>query len=519
MLLSINNNLLKPCNQSEVEEPKNLSLSYSGISIAKNTIYNLLGYGIPLIFAIVLIPPLVTGLGTERFGILNLAWIVIGYFSFFDFGIGKGLTKVIAEKIGSDQEDLIPGIFWTSLFMMLAVSLIAALGLMFFIPSIVNIFNISKNMHEETLDTFYILAISIPVVSTTAGLRGVLEAYQKFSTVNIMRVFLGIFTFLGPLLVLIFAKSLFWIVVFLIVIRIVIWALYLLQCLKVNPRIRNNIRLEFNSIRPVLKFSTWITIANIIGPIIIYSDRFLIGALISASAITYYATPYEVITKLLLIPGALVGVLFPVFSASYFNMPELSKKLFLRGVKIIFFILYPTVFLIISFSYEGMNMWLGQRFAENSSIILQYLSVGILMNSMSLIPNNFFQGIGKPRIPTLINLIELPIYIMVMWFSIKNNGIKGAALAYMIMAAIDAAAMYVVANRLFAVRFESKFNAISFLLMISALVIPFFINNVAIKGIFAVGLLSVFAFISWKYFFLYEEKYFVFSNLKMIFKL
>jgi len=316
-----------------VAKSEGFNKSYSGKSIAKNTVYNLLGYGIPLLVAVILIPPLIKGLGDERFGILNLAWIVIGYFSFFDFGIGRGLTKVISEKVGSNRKEEISDIFWTSFFLMLAISFLAAIVLFLIMPSIVEIFNISANMQSEALITFYALALSIPIVSTTAGLRGVLEAYQKFRNINLIRIFLGIFTFLGPLLVLFIINSLFWIVIVMIFIRILVWILYLLQCFKINDSIKNSIVFKFSSVRPVLKFSMWITIANIVGPIIVYSDRFLIGALVSAVAITYYATPYQIITKILLIPGSLLVVLFPIFSSGFLKDPDLTKKLFTKAAK------------------------------------------------------------------------------------------------------------------------------------------------------------------------------------------
>ena len=86
-----------------MEQSKILGISFSGTSITKNTVYNLLGFGVPMLMAVAIIPLLIKGMGTERFGLLNLSWIVIGYFSFFDFGIGKSLTKIIAEKIGKDD--------------------------------------------------------------------------------------------------------------------------------------------------------------------------------------------------------------------------------------------------------------------------------------------------------------------------------------------------------------------------------------------------------------------------------
>lgn len=497
-----------------MEETENLNQTYSGNTIAKNTIYNLLGNVVPIIFAVAFIPPLIKGLGTERFGILSLAWMIIGYFSFFDFGIGKGLTKIVAERVGSNKTEQIAKVFWSSLILMLAISGITVITVSFFIPSIVNLFNVSTIYKQETIDTFLILALSIPIVTTMAGLRGMLEAYQKFAAINLLKVFLGAFTFLGPLLVLLISNSLFWIVVFLIFTRISIWILYLIQCFKANSEIKKNFRFDLDSIKPVLKFSVWITIGNIIVPVIMYSDRFLIGTIISAVAITFYVTPYELITKLMLIPIALSGVLFPIFSAGFLSKPENTKKIFLRGVKFTFLIMYPFVLLIIAFAHEVIYLWLGEEFAIKSSFILQILAIGILMNSLSLIPNNYFQGIGKPNIPTLLNLLEFPIYILLMWFMIKTYGINGAAVAYMLFATIDALIMYIAANKLSLIKFHSKSYTLSFFIMIILLLIPLLLNNIIVKIIFVFGLIAIFVTVTWKYYFSDEEKTFFIKIFK-----
>ncbi len=497
-----------------MEESEILSNSSSSSSIAKNTLYNLLGNVIPIIFAVAFIPPLIGGLGTERFGILSLAWMIVGYFSFFDFGIGRGLTKIVAERIGLNQTEQIAKVFWSSVLLMITISLIAAIIISFFIPSITNLFNISAKYQLETTDTFFLLAFSIPIVTTMAGLRGMLEAYQKFAMINLLKVFLGAFTFLGPLLVLLISNSLFWIVAFLIFTRIVIWFFYLVQCFKVNDEIKRNIGFDLNAIKPVLRFSIWITIGNLIVPVIMYSDRFLIGVIISATAITFYVTPYEIISKLLLLSIALSGVLFPVFSGSYINTPELTRKILIRGVKFILLTIYPAVLIIITFAYEAIDIWIGKEFAIKSTLILQFLAIGILMNSMSLIPNIFFQGIGKPKIPTLINLVEFPIYLLAMWFSIKNFGINGAAFTFMAMATIDAVAMYFFASKMQHIKLHSKDYYVSFLLLLCGIILPFLFNNIYLKSVYVILFVSVFLIASWKFFLSVEEKSFIVSKLK-----
>ena len=140
------------------------------------------------------------------------------------------------------------------------------------------------------------------------------------------------------------------------------------------------------------------------------------------------------------------------------------------------------------------------------------------MNSLSSIPDNFFQGIGKPKIPTLMMLFELPVYVSVMWFSINWVGIKGAAFTFMIAAGMNALIMYIIAYKLFAVKFESRMNSFSFLLMMCGLIIPFYITSINIKIIFAVGFLTTFLFATWKYFLSVDEKSFLVSRLKINFK-
>ena len=174
------------------------------------------------------------------------------------------------------------------------------------------------------------------------------------------------------------------------------------------------------------------------------------------------------------------------------------------------------VFFLVMFSYEGIELWIGEKFAINSSLILQLLSIGILMNSISMIPNNFFQGIGKPKIPSLINLAELPVYVFIMWFSIQSYGIKGAAAAYLVMATIDAVSMYIVANKLYKIKFVSAANTVSFLIMLIVLIIPFFMSGLILKLIFTISYFSVYLIFAWKYFLSFEERAFISSKFKTI---
>src|SRR5579864_627462 len=90
----------------------------SGRLLARNTVWNLLGSGAPMLVAVFCIPILIRGLGKDRFGVLTLAWALIGYASLFDLGLGRALTQLVAKKLGTGEEKGIPTLAWTSLLLM-----------------------------------------------------------------------------------------------------------------------------------------------------------------------------------------------------------------------------------------------------------------------------------------------------------------------------------------------------------------------------------------------------------------
>src|SRR5207248_2159566 len=149
----------------------------SGRLLAKNALWSLLGTAAPLLVAVPAVPRLIHAMGTDRFGVLTLAWVVIGYFSLFDFGFGRALTKLVAEKLGARQNEDVPGLFWTSLTLMLVFGCVGSVVMAALSPWMVHsVLRIPVEIQRETLRAFYVLAASLPVVITTTALRGFLEA-------------------------------------------------------------------------------------------------------------------------------------------------------------------------------------------------------------------------------------------------------------------------------------------------------------------------------------------------------
>ncbi len=487
-----------------------------GRRLARNTILNLIGLGAPLVVAIFAIPFLIDGLGTDRFGILTLVWAAIGYFGLFDLGLGRALTQIVAKKLGTDREQEIPTLVWTALFAMLVVGLLgSAVVFLFSRWLVMTTLKIPPVLQSETLYVFYLVALSIPVVVTTAGLRGVLDAHQRFGLTNSVRIPMGVLIFLGPLLVLPFSRNLFSVVAVLIVIRVIAWVAYLILCFYVVPALRCGVVVKGSMLRPLIRFGTWMTVTNIVGPLMVYLDRFLIGAVLSVAAVAYYATPYEVVTKLWIIPVAVVGVLFPAFSTSFVQDRGRTSLLFDRGTKYVFLALFPLTLLIVTLAYEGLDLWLGGEFAQNSTCVVQWLAVGVFINSLAHVAFSLVQGVGRPDITAKLHLVELPFYLISLWWLVAAYGIEGAAIAWVVRIVIDAIFLFGIARRLLPTRESITLRAtvtIGTALLILALAT--FPVGIAMKGLFLLLVLTAFAMVAWFFILIAEERTLILDQFK-----
>lgn len=409
--------------------------------LAKNVAWNLLGTILPLVVGLFTIPILINSLGTDKFGVLTLAWMVIGYFSLFDLGLGRSLTKFVAEKLGAKQLDDIPSLIWTALMLMSVMGIIGGVIVASISSFLVtSVLNIPEILQMETLKAFYLLALSIPIVIGTTGLRGVLEGYQCFGLVNAVRIPMGLFTFIGPLLVLSFSNSLYHIVAVLLAGRILTLIIYILLCLHVVPAMKHAL-IRYNLVKPLLYFGGWLTVSNIIGPLMLYIDRFLIGAFISIGAVAYYTTPYEVIIKLLFIPSTILGVMFPAFSHAFANKQQSARLLYTNTIKYVFIIMFPFTIVCVLFGDVMLEIWLNEEFSKNSFHVAQLLSIGVLINAYGLISQAMVQASGRSDLTAKLHLIELPLYLLYLPFLMNEYGINGAAMAWVIRVTISAVAL------------------------------------------------------------------------------
>lgn len=414
-----------------------------------NTMWNLMGSSVVLAVGVVAMPFLVNGLGTERYGVMALAIAAIGYFGLFDLGLGRALSKLVAEYIGHNAEDGVPALVGTALAAMAVLGTAGGIIAALITPLLVHdLLAIPPDLADEVEFSFYLLAATVPILTTTAGARAVFEAYQRFGLLNAIKIPLSITFAIVPLVILSFTNNLAAIVAGMVFSRAIDWAIHMVLCLKfVGTKLgRPVIRRE--PLGVLLSFGGWMTVSNIVGPIMVYFDRFLIGAVVSMTAVSYYTVPFSVVTQLWIIPGALLAVLFPALSTLLTSDRERAAKLITRGVNVILLSLAPAVLIIVPLASPLLELWIGAEFAKHATPIMQWLMAGILINSVAHVPFAFIQAQGRPDLTAKLHLAELAPYIVAVWGLTSQYGAIGAAIAWTGRVFVDTTMLFIVSERM-----------------------------------------------------------------------
>ena len=497
-----------------MSKPINLT---SGRLLARNTLINLGGEAVPLLVALLALPVLIHSIGVDRYGVLTLSMMVVGYFGLFDFGLGRAATKLIAEAAGLGKETDIPGLFWVSLYLMLTFGVAAAVLVAALAPwMVLSVLKIPPALRLESLYAFYLLALSMPFVISGDSLCGTLSAFQRFDLINAVRVPTGIFSYVGPLLVLPFSHRLGWLVAVMVAGRVAGWLATFILCMHVLPALRHQFRSRRAAVWPMLSFGGWVTVSGVVGPVMVYFDRFLIGAMLSMAAVSYYSVPFQIAGKLGLLPGSVESVVFAAFSSSFAQDPARAAFIFERASRYVLLALFPPVLLIVAFAPEGLSLWLGPSFAAHSAAVLRWIAAAAFVNCLAVTPYGLVQAAHRPDLTAKLHLAEVPFYLALLWWMLPRYGIEGAAVAYTVRVIADTVVLFIMARQIMplaasAVRRIGILTCVSLPVM-SAAAMPM---NLATKCLFVAVTLTVLIAGGWTILLEPEEKEFARGYLRV----
>lgn len=402
--------------------------------LARNSLFSLAGSVVPVLITVVTLPFLLSTIGAERYGALALCWLILIYAAHVLGGVGTAVTHSVA-RVGDDGEaargTMVSGIA-TAMVVSPLMALVASIVALVFFGQY---FQVSETVKSELLQSIWLIGLSSFVSGMSRVCHGALVGKERFPTASIAAMASngGL-----PLLALLFANTFGPSMVVLLWASLIAYSLGLLVLvadLWLTQLRRGRSRVSWASSKSLLQFGFWIMATAILAPLLLTLDRMVIGAQLGAVAVAAYTIPFQIISRLQLVPQSLVNVLFPRLSVS--EGQKARRMAFLYSIVMTAFF-GPIIVGLIYLIEPLLQLWLGDNLDPQSVEVGIWLLFAFYVTAISHTMVVFLQSQAQGAFVAKIQLAETLPYFAILLYCAGAFGLMGVAGAFLARRVLEA---------------------------------------------------------------------------------
>ncbi len=403
------------------------------MSIVRNSAWNTLGVVVPSLVAIPTFAFYARVLGVERLGLLTIALAAMGYASSLDLGLSRALIRQVA--IDQDQPATVRSLMSTATLCVFALSLALALGGWLAAPALAGYLKVSADVRPDAIAGFHWLSLTIvPYLLAIVG-SAYFEGREDFVAVNVIRTVTALVNAVGGVAALLLSPTLEAALIALFVARLLTCAVtFHWYWVRIKRDAGGRVpAFRADLLSKLLHYGSWLTVSNIVGPLMSHFDRFVLSNISGASVVAFYTVPAEAVVRASMFPSAVSRALFPRLSRGGLSSESdrrIARRLTLSSCALT---LLP---LFIGANWV-LGVWIGPEYVGTPGLVLRILVIGWFFNALALDPFTHLQAKGQSRVTALIHAGELLPYLGLLYVLTLNFGIVGTAVAWTLRSLID----------------------------------------------------------------------------------
>jgi O-antigen/teichoic acid export membrane protein len=404
-------------------------------NIVKNVAINFLGLILPTFVSLVTVPTYIRLLGVDRYGVVSLVWTFIGYFGVLDLGMGLATQNQISKAQAAGDELQGALVFWSAFWLNLATGvaggiLIVAGGYLY----TAHFAHAAAALTDEFCRSLPWLALAIPIANVSWVFAGAITGAERFGVYNWNQT-LGTFLFqllplgaawlIAPTLPAVLAAA------------VLARAIAALMLARASMRVLGIDRVlmpRLGVTKDLFRFGGWMLVTSMAIMVGDTLDRVLLGAALGARFVTYYTVPQNLVTRLNMLPNALVRTLFPRLSAIAREDADALARQALEFLNAVF-----TPIMIVAMLALGpfLEFWVGNELAAASVNVGRILIVSVWLVGQAGVTRLLIQSQVDPARAAWIGIIELPFFAGMLMLGIARFGLAGAAAVVVARSLVD----------------------------------------------------------------------------------
>ncbi|MEM1050693.1 MAG: oligosaccharide flippase family protein [Pseudomonadota bacterium] len=402
--------------------------------LARNSLFSLAGSIVPVVVTVITLPFLLQTIGAERYGALALCWLILIYAAQTLGGVGTAITHSVARSSDDAQaarDTMLSGLVTTLVLSVFAACLAYGVSWVFF----GQYFQVSDTVKQELMGAIWLIAVSTFISGVSRACHGALFGKERIPTAS-MAIMIGnaglpIFALLAAYLI---EPTMV----------VLLWASVGARCLAFSlmfgdlwfSQFRGNqARASWVNSNGLLRFGVWIMVTMFVAPVLVTMDRMVIGAQLGAVAVAAYTIPFQIISRLQLVPQSLINVLFPKLSVS---KGQQARQMALDYAVLMTAFFAPLIVGLIILIEPLLGFWLGSELDSRSATVGTWLLCAFLLNAIVSTMVMYLQSQDRGDFVAKFQMAEILPYFCLLFFCAMQFGLVGVVGAFFVRRAIEA---------------------------------------------------------------------------------
>jgi O-antigen/teichoic acid export membrane protein len=403
--------------------------------IVRNIAINFIGLVVPTFVSLGTVPAYIHVLGLERYGVVALFWVLIDYFSLLGLAMSVAAQNQISKAYASGEFDRCRDLFWSTAFLNFMVGVLIGLAVYICGWGYAEYFmNPTSTLKHEVEMGLPWLALAVPVASSACVFAAAMGGAERFGAYNATLTAGTILFQLVPLcFTLYFGATLENVLASAVVVRLLTAARLGWQSARVL-RVRGVRRPQWSVVRGLFSFGGWMLVTTVVSMVTESVDRVLVGAVFGARQVACYSVPKNLVTRLGIVSLSLERSLFPRLSAA---TKKDAQTLTQQSLELLNGVFTPISLVAMLAVGPFLNLWVGTEIASIAGPIARVMIIGMWLEGQAGITRILIQSQVNPASAARACVLQLTLFLAVLWITVNHFGLMGAAVANVVRATFD----------------------------------------------------------------------------------
>ncbi len=397
--------------------------------LAINVVMNWAATAVNMVVPFFLTPFVVRHLGAVGYGVWILAVSTVGYLNLLDLGLRSAVIRFVSKAQAkgemAEATRAINAALWVRLLIASGVAVISVV----LAAAVPHFFKIPHELMRAAQITTLLCALGVAVTLISGVFGAVLAAINRFDLLSYVTMGQTLTRATGVLLILRSGRGLvplaFWelTVLSLVAVATIVLAMVVFPHSRVRPG-----RPDMSVLRMIWSYSFTTFIFIIAVQIITNTDNLVVGAMLSVSAVTYYAIGGSLTGYACQVSGALSATFTPMASSleASGQFKDLQRML-IRGTQATLALSLPITAALFFRGGTFIRLWMGPQYQVVSEQVVRILMISMYLGIANGTAGSIMMAIEKHKPMAHFAVFEAVLNLGLSLVLVRQIGLYGVA--------------------------------------------------------------------------------------------